>query len=46
LVYIGMAGPKGRVEAWEGRFLGSRQTVRERAAAAALYRLWRFLSQR
>jgi len=46
LVYIGLAGPDGRTEAWQGRFLGSRQTVRERAAAAALYRLWRFLAQR
>ncbi|MDE1976196.1 MAG: competence/damage-inducible protein A [Elusimicrobia bacterium] len=46
LVYIGLAGPGAACSVWESRFLGSRHTVRERAAAAALYRLWRMLSQR
>ncbi len=46
LVYIGLAGPGKRQHVWESRFLGSRQTVRERAAASALYRLWLMLSQR
>jgi nicotinamide-nucleotide amidase len=44
LVYIGIAD-KQTTQAFEYRFIGSRLTIKERAAQAALIILWRYLSK-
>lgn len=41
LVYIGLAGPQGRLKVWEHRFWGDRNQVRRRAVIKALECLWR-----
>lgn len=42
LVYVGVAGPGGS-RAFEEKWTGNRETIKWRAAKAALYRLWRCL---
>lgn len=41
LVYIGLAGPKGKPRTWKYRFWGDRNQIQKRAATKALELLWR-----
>jgi len=41
LVYIGIAGSKGKPRVWEFRFWGDRNQIQKRAATKALEYLWR-----